>query len=60
MTQEERLKDALTPPTPGLITVGPGLFVSKRSVKDIVLSLEQAGKLQSSPSSAPRLELSDL
>jgi hypothetical protein len=41
MSNEEQLKRALTPPAPGLRTVGPGLFVSTRSVKEI---LEQAAK----------------
>ena len=51
--QEEFLKSALTPPDRGLIPVGPGVFVSKLSVDEIVEKLRREGKLQ------PRVELSE-
>ena len=45
---EDQLKKALTSPSPGLRTVGPGLFVSTRSVKEIVQKLVKAGKIERS------------
>jgi hypothetical protein len=52
--QEEQLKWGLTPPSPGLIMVAPGLYVSKRSAREILADLERSGKLEpASPRSAP-------
>ena len=45
--REDQLRSALTPPSPGLRPVGPGLFVSRRSVEQIVFALVQAGKIDS-------------
>ncbi len=44
--EEEQLKSALTPPSPGLVPVAPGVYVSKRSVTEIIEGLEHAGRLE--------------
>lgn len=52
-TLQEELVKAMTPPAPGLKTLGPGLYVSVRSVAEIRADLVRAGELQPPPPPPP-------